>query len=87
MIFKHATIADTFVAFVFSSMRFYYPLSITHCDINANVEDRGYFENFAGTEKDINHILSTFDDADHEVVNFCNSRYITFSDTATNFSK
>ena len=66
-------------------MRFYHPLSITDCDINANVEDRGYFENFTGTEKDLNHILSTFDDADHEIVNFCNSRYITFSDTASNF--
>ena len=52
MIFKPATIADTFVAFVFFNMRFYHPLSITDCDIKANVEDRGYFENFAGTEKD-----------------------------------
>ena len=78
MIFKPATIADTFVAFVFSNMRFYQPFSITDCDLNANVEDLGYFENFAGTEKDVNHILSTFDDADHEIVNFCNSRYITF---------
>ena len=85
MIFKPAAIADTFVALVFSNMRFYHPLSITDCDINANVEDRGYFENFAGTEKDLNHILSTFDDADHKIVNFCNSRYITFSDTASIF--
>ena len=59
MIFKPATVANTFVAFVFSSMRFYYPLSITDCAINANVEDRGYFEKFAGTEKDFNYILST----------------------------
>ena len=81
MIFK----AATFVALVFSNMRFYHQLSITDCDINANVEDRGYFENFAGTEKDLNHILSTFDDADHEIVNFCISRYITFSDTASIF--
>ena len=82
MIFKSATIADAFVAFVFSSMRYYYPLSITGCDINANVEDRGYFENVAGTEKGLNH-SSTFDDADREMVNFCNLRYITFSDTAS----
>ena len=33
-------------------------------------------------KKNLNHILSTFDDADHEIVNFCNSRYITFSNTA-----
>ena len=85
MIFKPAIIADTFVAFVFSNMRFFHPLSITHCDINANVEDRGYFGNFAGTEKYLNHILSTFDDADHEIVNFCNARFITFSDTAPIF--
>ena len=85
MIFKPSTIADTFIAFVFYNMRFYHPLSITDYDINANVEDRGYFENFAGTEKDLNNILSTFDDADHEIVNVCNSRYITFSATAPFF--
>ena len=49
-----------------------------HPIICANVEDCGYFENLAGTDQDLNHILATFDDADHEIVNFCNSRYITF---------
>ena len=34
-------------------------------------------------KKILNHSLSTFDDADHEIVNFCNSRYITFSDTTS----
>ena len=73
------------IACVFSSLWFYYPLIITDCDINANVADLGYFENLAGTDKDLNHILSTFDDADHEIVNFCSSRYITFSDTTSIF--
>ena len=85
MLFKPASITDFIVAFVFFSLWFYYPLSITDCDINANVEDRGYFENLAGTDQDLNHILATFDDADHEIVNFCNPRYITFSDIASIF--
>ena len=85
MIFKPASVTDFIVAFVFSSLWFYYPLSIMDCDLNANVEDRGYFEKLAGTDQDVNHILATFDDVDHEIVNFCNSCYITFSDIASIF--
>ena len=85
MIFKPASAADFIVAFVFSSLGFYHPLSITDCDLNANVEDRGYFENLAGTDQDLNHILATFDDADHEIVNFCNSCYIPFPYIASIF--
>ena len=85
MIFKPASIIDFIVTFVFSCLWFYYPLSITGCDLNANVEDRGYFENLAGTNQDLNRILATFDEADREIVNFCNSRHITFSDIASIF--
>ena len=74
MIFKPASIVDTFVDFVLSSLRFYYPLSISDSDISANGEDRGYFETFADTEKYLNHIvmqimkLSTF--ATHIILPF-----------------
>ena len=45
------------------------------------------FEKFAGTENDLNHVLSTFDDSEHEVVNFHNSRYIEMSDIESVFSQ
>ena len=82
IIFKIASIADVLLAFVSSSLWFYHPLCITDCEFSANVEDHCYFEK---TEKNINHILSTFGDADHEIVNFCNSHFITHSDTASTF--
>ena len=40
-----------------------------------------YFQCFAGTENDLNHILSTFVDSEHKIKNFCDSRYIELSDT------
>ena len=39
-----------------------------------------YFQCLAGTENDLNHILSTFVDSEHEIENFCDSRYIELSD-------
>ena len=39
-----------------------------------------YIQCLAGTENDLNHILSTFVDSEHEIKNFCNSRYIKLSD-------
>ena len=70
ILFKLAYITDILLDFVFSS---------------TNVEDHCNFENFAGTEKNINQILSTFGDADHEIVIFLNSHYITHWGTATIF--
>ena len=56
ILLKLAYIADTLLDFVFST---------------TNIEDHCNFENLAGTEKkDINHILSIFGDADHEIVIF-----------------
>ena len=46
--------------------------------MSASVEDRGHFAKFVGTKTYIKHVLSTFDDADHEIGNLCNSGYITF---------
>ena len=39
-----------------------------------------YSQCLAGTENDFNHILSTFVDSEHEIKNFCDSRYIELSD-------
>ena len=39
-----------------------------------------YFQWFAGTENDLNHILYTFVESEHEIENFCDSRYIELSD-------
>ena len=36
-----------------------------------------YFQCLAGTENDLNHILSTFVESEHEIENFCDLRYIT----------
>ena len=39
-----------------------------------------YFQCLTGTANDLNHILSTFVDSEHEIKNFCDSRYIKLSD-------
>ena len=39
-----------------------------------------YFQCLADTENDLYHILSTFVESEHEIVNFCDSRYIELSD-------
>ena len=39
-----------------------------------------FFENLIGTENDLNHVLSSFVDSEHEIVNFYDSRYIDMSD-------
>ena len=44
------------------------------------ISDITFFENFTGTENDLNHVLSSFVDYEHEIVNFRDSRYIDISD-------
>ena len=39
-----------------------------------------YFQCLAGTENDFNHISTTFVESEHEIENFCDSRYIELSD-------
>ena len=41
---------------------------------------RAIFGNMAGPENDLNHVLSTFVDSEHEIPNFCNSRYVDISE-------
>ena len=42
-------------------------------------------DNMAGTENDLNHVLSTFVDSEHEIPNFCHSRYIDMSEIQSIF--
>ena len=39
-----------------------------------------YFQCLDGAENDLNHILSTFVESEHEIEHFCDSRYIELSD-------
>ena len=49
---------------------------------------RYYFlENLTGTENDLNHVLSSFVDSEHEIVNFRDSRYIGMSDIKSVFKQ
>ena len=35
-----------------------------------------FYTNLAGSENDLNHVLSTFVDSEHEITNFCHSQYV-----------
>ena len=45
----------------------------------ADISDITFLENLTGTENDLNHVLSSFVDSEHEIVNFRDSRYIDMS--------
>ena len=44
--------------------------------IDAEERTEHFYDNFAGTENDLNHVLSTFVDSEHEITSFCHSRYV-----------
>ena len=46
-----------------------------------------FFENLTGTENDLNNVLSSFVDSEHEIVNFRDSRYIDMSDIKSVFKQ
>ena len=48
--------------------------------IDVEQEAGQFFDNMAGTEKALNHVLSTFVDSEDEIPNFCNSRYWDMSE-------
>ena len=48
--------------------------------IDAEERTGQIYDNFAGTENYLNHVLSTFVDSEHEISNFCNSRYVDLSE-------
>ena len=53
--------------------------------IDAEERTGQIYDNFAGTENDLNHVLSTFVDSEHEISNFCNSRYVDLSEVQSIF--
>ena len=50
-----------------------------------DAEERTGHDNFAGAENDLNRVLSTFVDSEHESSNFCHSRYINLSEIQSIF--
>ena len=53
--------------------------------IDVEQEAGHFFDNMAATENDLNHVLSTFVDSEHEIPNFCNSRYVDMSELQSLF--
>ena len=53
--------------------------------IDAEQESWELFDNMTGTENDLNYVLSTFVDSEHEIPNFCHSRYIDTSEVQSLF--
>ena len=61
--------------------RGYHSIFVCYC-VMIDVEQRtGHFDNnLTGTENDLNHVLSTFVDSEHEITNFCHSQYVDMSE-------
>ena len=53
--------------------------------IDADERTGHFYDNFAGTENDFNHVLSTFVDSEHEITNLCHSRYVDLSEVQSIF--
>ena len=48
--------------------------------IDAEQRTGCFYNNLAGTENDLNHVLSTFVDPEHEITNICHSQYVDMSE-------
>ena len=53
--------------------------------IDVEQEAGQFFNNMAGTENDLHHVLSTFVDSEHEIQNLCHSRYVEMSELQSLF--
>ena len=53
--------------------------------IDVEQEAGQFSNNMAGTENYLNHVLSTLIDYEHEIPNFCNSRYVDMSELQSLF--
>ena len=53
--------------------------------IDVEQESWQLLDNMTGTENDLNHVLSTFVDSEHEIPNFCHSRYVNTSEVQSLF--
>ena len=53
--------------------------------IDAEQSTGHFYTNLAGSENDLNHVLSTFVDSEHEITNFCHSQYVDISEIQSIF--
>ena len=53
--------------------------------IDAEQSTGHFYTNLAGSENDLNHVLSTFVDSEHEITNFCHSHYVDISEIQSIF--
>ena len=53
--------------------------------IDVEQESWQLLDNMTGIENDLNHVLSTFVDSEHEIPNFCHSRYVDTSEVQSSF--
>ena len=53
--------------------------------IDVEQESWQLLDNMTGTENDLNHVLSTFVDSEHQIPNFCHSRYVDTSEVQSLF--
>ena len=53
--------------------------------IDAEQSTGHFYTNLAGSENDLNHVLSTFVDSEHEITNFCYSQYVDISEIQSIF--
>ena len=53
--------------------------------IDAEQRIDSFYTNLAGSENDLNHVLSTFVDSEHEITNFCHSHYVDMSEIQSIF--
>ena len=48
--------------------------------INDEQRTSHFYNKLAGTENDLDHVLSTYVDSEHEITNFCRSQYVDISE-------
>ena len=59
---------------------------VCYCDmIDAEQRIDRFYTNLAGSENDLNHVLSTFVDSEHDITNFCHSQYVDMSEIQSIF--
>ena len=59
---------------------------VGYCVMIDAEQSTGHFHtNLAGSENDLNHVLSTFVDSEHEITNFCHSQYVDISEIQSIF--
>ena len=75
---------DMFTRFSFNVQTLRICCAAWQCIFSAAYPDSFYI-NLAGSENDLNHVLSTFVDSEHEITNFCHSHYVDMSEIQSIF--